>query len=165
MAYKKKAPGERLGNPQLSGGLNYSDLKDGAGGAGLASHAPSLRDDIVIPEADPRWKLGAQSWFRSLKLSGQSQFYEASDWAMAECAAEAYNLFLRTYNASIFAQFVRLSERLAVTHIDRKRARIELVDPPPSDSDEDAADAALLHWHGRLAVVKNAPDDGDDWDG
>jgi hypothetical protein len=165
MAFQKKRPGERLGNPQIAGGLNYSDLKDGAGGAGV-SKAASMRDGIPIPDADPKWKPAARSWFNSLKLSGQSQMFEASDWATAVAAANAYDVFMRTWNASIFAQFVRLSERLGATLVDRKRSRIELEDPPPADADEEAADAALLHWHGRLAVVRDLPpDDGDDRDG
>jgi hypothetical protein len=166
MGFQKKRPGERLGNPQIAGGLNYSDVRDGARGvSGLASKAPSLRDGIPIPDADPKWKPAARSWFNSLKLSGQSQMFEASDWATAVAAANAYDVFMRTWNSSVFAQFVRLSERLGATLVDRKRARIELEDPAPADADEEAADAALLHWHGRLAVVRDlAPDDGDDRD-
>jgi hypothetical protein len=114
----------------------------------------STREGIPIPEPDADWKAPARSWFNSLKLSGQSAFYEASDWATAVAAARAYDIFLRTYNASIFAQFVKLSERLGVTVIDRKRSRIELSDPEPEDVDEDAADAAVLGWHGRLKAVE-----------
>ncbi len=157
MAYQRKRPEDRIGNPHYA----KSDPRNDDHGGGIpVSRAPSLRDDIPIPDADPKWKLGAQSWFRSLKLSGQSQLYEASDWAMAVSAAGAYDLFLRTYNASIFAQFVKLSEKLAVTHIDRKRARIELAEPEPTDADEDAADATVRHWAGELYVVPGLQDDG-----
>jgi hypothetical protein len=96
----------------------------------------------------------AQSWFRSLARSGQSDFYEASDWATAVAAAQAYDIFLRTYNASVFGSFVRLSERLGVTVIDRKRSRIELDDPEPQDEDEDAADEAVQGWQARLRIVQ-----------
>jgi hypothetical protein len=113
----------------------------------------STREGIPIPGPSPKWKPQARSWFNSLKLSGQSEFYEASDWATAVAAAQAYDVFLRTYNASIFAQFVRLSERLGCTITDRKRSRIELGEPEPTDEDEDAADAAVLDWHGRLHSV------------
>jgi len=118
------------------------------------SEGKSARDEIPIPVADPSWKPKARSWFNSLKLSGQSEFFEASDWSTAVAAADAYNLFLLTWNASIFAQFVRLSERLGCTVIDRKKSRIELAEPDPTDEDEDAADEAVRGWHGRLTVVK-----------
>jgi hypothetical protein len=114
----------------------------------------SRRGDIPIPNADPEWMPLARSWFNSLKLSGQSDFYEASDWATAVAAAKAYDIFLRTYNASILASFVRLSERLGATITDRKRSRIELDDPEPADADEDAADEAVQGWQSRLRVVK-----------
>jgi hypothetical protein len=113
----------------------------------------STNGNFPIPDPDPKWKPTAQSWFRSLKLSGQSEFYEPSDWATAVAAAQAYDVFLRTYNASIFAQFVRLSERLGCTISDRKRSRIELDEPDPTDDDEDEADDAVNGWHGRLKVV------------
>ena len=96
------------------------------------------------------WLPQARSWYNSLRLSGQSDFYEASDWATAICAADAYDKFLRTYNASILALFVRLSERLCATAVDRTRAGIELGEPEPRDSDEDAADAAIIDWQARL---------------
>lgn len=114
----------------------------------------SRRAGIPVPEADPEWRLEAQSWFRSLARSGQSDFYEASDWATAVAAAQAYDIFLRTHNASIFGSFVRLSERLGATITDRKRSRIELEDPEPEDADEDAADEAVQGWQARLRIVK-----------
>ncbi len=109
------------------------------------------RASIPIPDADERWRPEAQSWFRSLKLSGQSSLFEASDWACAVAAAQAYDIFLRTYNASLLAHFVRLSERLGCTIVDRKRARIELDEPDePTDHDAEHADATILQWQERL---------------
>lgn len=113
----------------------------------------STRDGIPIPGANPKWKPEAQSWFRALKLSGQSEFFEASDWATAVAAAGAYDIFLRTYNGNILTQFNRMSERLGCTVIDRKKSRIELAEPEPTDEDEDAADEILSEWQGRLHSV------------
>jgi hypothetical protein len=114
------------------------------------SVAISKRHGIAIPEPSPRWCPQARSWYNSLKLSGQSDLFEASDWATAVAAAEALHVFYRTRNASILGQWVRLSERLGVTVVDRKRNRIELVDSGAMDQDEDAADAAVLAWHKRI---------------
>jgi hypothetical protein len=165
MAYQKKRPEDRIGNPHYARG---DPRNDGPGGQGMpVSTAPSRRQGIPIPNADPKWKPEARSWFNSLKLSGQSAMFEASDWATAVAAAQAYDTFLRTWNASIFAQFSRLSERLGATFADRQRARIDLSEPEPADADDDAADAAVLGWHSRLGqhghhgmYVVPDPDDG-----
>jgi hypothetical protein len=84
--------------------------------------------------------------------------YEASDWATAVAAAQAYDIFLRTYNGSVLANFVRLSERLAVTIADRQKARIELSQPEPRDHDEDAADASVTNWQKRLRHLRPVED-------
>jgi hypothetical protein len=143
---KTKRPEHRYGSRpgNLDDDPRYIQIARGQSGNGR----------IAIPEADPHWKPTARSWFNSLKLSGQSDFYEASDWATAVAAAQAYDVFLRTYNASIFAQFVRLTERLGCTISDRKRSRIELGEPDPTDEDEDEADEVVEGWHGRLRVVE-----------
>jgi hypothetical protein len=121
-----------------------------------AAQQPRLRGQtrrasIPIPDADEHWLPEAQSWFRSLKLSGQAEFYEASDWATAVAAAHAYDIALRTFSPGWIANFVRLSERLGVTVVDRKRARIQLDEPDePEDHDEDAADNVVHGWQERL---------------
>jgi hypothetical protein len=118
-----------------------------------ASRGTSRRAGIPIPQPSPKWHPAAQSWFRSLALSGQSEFYEASDWSTAVAAAQAYDMSLKWGNASFFGQFVRLSERLGATIIDRKRSRIELQDQDFPDTDEEAADEAVKGWQGRLHAV------------
>ncbi|MEV5479370.1 MULTISPECIES: hypothetical protein [Streptomyces] len=42
-----------------------------------------------VPPADEVWHPIAGRWYASLVQSGQSQFYEASDWATALYLAEA----------------------------------------------------------------------------
>jgi len=118
------------------------------------------REVPVIPTANPNWVPIARSWFNSLALSGQSSLYEASDWATAVTAAAMLDIGLKTHNGAILASFVRLSERLAVTYIDRIRSRIELVDPEREDADEDAADNVVRGWQSRLAEYQRRPDNG-----
>ena len=108
------------------------------------------RDGIPIPVASPEWKPQARSWFNSLGLSGQSEFYEASDWATAVAAAQAYDMWLRTQSPGILSQFVRLSERLGATLMDRRRGGMDLDDPEHSDADEEAADKTVKDWQLRL---------------
>jgi hypothetical protein len=145
MVAKKKRPEQRTGAG--SGAANDPRYIKVSAGTATGSGHP-------IPQADPSWKPKARSWYNSLALSGQSELFEPSDWMTAVAAADAYDVFLRTHNASILAQFTRLSERLGSTITDRKRSRIELEEPPADDEDEEAADQAVLGWQGRLHSVK-----------
>lgn len=142
----KKKPEERTGAG--SGALNDPRFI-------TVSKGKSRRDEIPRPAANPQWHPQARSWYNSLALSGQSEFYEASDWATAVVAAQVYDMFLRTRHANLLPSFLRLSERLGVTVIDRKRNRIELSDAETTDQDEEAADEAVIAWHGRLGIVKD----------
>lgn len=144
MPAPKKKPGQRTG----AGSGRADDPR-----FIKVSQGTSAGGDLPIPEADPTWKPKARSWYNSLKLSGQSEWFEPSDWATAVAAADAYDTFLRTHNASILAQFVRLSERLGATLTDRARSRIVLEEPITEDEDEDAADQAVQGWQGRLHSV------------
>src|SRR5690242_2825165 len=49
---------------------------------------PSIRPLQAVRAGALRtsWLPEAQGWFRSLKLSGHAEFYEASDWATAMAA-------------------------------------------------------------------------------
>lgn len=147
MAAPRKRPDRRTG----AGTGHANDPRFIKVTSGLAADR-----DFPIPDADKAWHPKARSWYNSLKISGQTEFWEPSDWATAVAAADAYNVFLRTHNASILAQFVRLSERLGATLSDRKKSRIELEEPVQEDEDEKAADAAVQGWQGRLHSVPSA---------
>jgi hypothetical protein len=150
MAYKKKPPGERIGHARYAkSDPRYQDQ------GGPVTRGITRRDGIAIPEADPSWLPIARSWFNSLKLSGQCDLYEASDWMTAIAAAKALDMGLRSYNASLFAQFARLSERLGATFADRARARIVLDVPDVTDTDEDAADTVVYGWQSRLNAYRD----------
>jgi len=143
MAYQRKRPEDRIGHPHHAKGMGPE--------SGPVSRGRSRRREIpAIPEANEQWLPQARSWYNSLRISGQSEFYEASDWATAVIAAQTYDRFLRTYNASILASFVRLAERLGATLTDRRRAGIELAEPERTDADDEAADAAVIDWQKRL---------------
>jgi hypothetical protein len=118
------------------------------------------RANIPIPDVDDRWLPEVQSWFRSLKLSGQCAFYEASDWATAVAAARSYDMAIRTQSPGWFANFAKLSARLGATIGDRRQARIELDEPHTrADADEDHADNVIQGWQERLAAHRDK--DGD----
>jgi hypothetical protein len=117
-----------------------------------------------VPESSPRWLPQARSWFNSLALSGQSEFYEASDWATAVIAAQLLDTFLRTRSIPVFKEWRLLTARLGITIADRHAARILLDEPEPEtprDEDEEAADATILGWHRKLKMVGDDDEDED----
>jgi hypothetical protein len=92
-----------------------------------------------VPEGDPSWHPVAASWFDSLKASGQSDFYEPSDWAIAVYVAEAMsrNLGDGKFSAMLFQSVMSAMSELLTTEGARRRARLELergVEAPVSPS-------------------------------
>lgn len=97
-----------------------------------------------IPAADKTWHPIALQMYRSLRQSGQSAFFEASDWATAKLAAEATSRLLQSekFSAMLLAAVDAMWSRLLMTEADRRRLRIEL-ERPAVDEDEAAAVAYL----------------------
>jgi hypothetical protein len=81
----------------------------------------------VAPEPLTSWHPLAQEWFVSLGKSGQSDYYEPSDWAQA-----AYVAQLMTYTltggatATLVAQVLAGMDRLLTTEAARRRLALEL---------------------------------------
>ncbi|MFG3223270.1 hypothetical protein ACGF07_00595 [Kitasatospora sp. NPDC048194] len=89
--------------------------------------------DVEIPDGDPDWHPIAQRLWDSLKSSGQSDFYQNSDWAFAFSLCEDLSHYKNAGKRSgqmlqtIYSAF----ERLLVSEGDRRRVRIELHEPEP----------------------------------
>lgn len=91
---------------------------------------PDLPD---LPEPDPLWHPIATDWYLSLQESGQAQFYEPSDWAVARYAAELMSRGLssdRAPNGQYVAALNSVMTSLLTTEGDRRRARMELERKP-----------------------------------
>jgi hypothetical protein len=86
--------------------------------AGAQTQAPALR-----PGLHPL----AAAWYQSLSASGQSRFYEPSDWMTAQVIAEGIDSFAREPRASLLSTILSGSANLMVTEGDRRRLRLELV--------------------------------------
>src|SRR6478609_9459090 len=56
---------------------------------------PKVAGKVKPPKPDTSWHLVAKRWFESLAKSGQSEFYEPSDWAMAAVLAESMSRDLK----------------------------------------------------------------------
>ena len=107
---------------------------------------------VAKPPSAPRgWHPVARRWFSSLKASGQSQFYEASDWATAFVVAEDMS---RAFHAegpvggAAMAAWLRAMASLMVTEGDRRRVRLEL-QAPDAAADADAEVASIHAFRDR----------------
>ena len=108
--------------------------------------------DVVVPDADPDWHPVARMWFESLAGSGQSVFYEPSDWATAYVVAESISrefggqpivvgsgkdATVEMHNlppkGASLAAWLKAMTSLMVTEGDRRRLRLELARPPADE--------------------------------
>lgn len=109
--------------------------------------------EVEIPEADSNWHPIAIDWFESLALSGQSIYYQPSDWQVARLVAEGMSrmLTMGKFSAIAFQAIMSSMTSLLVTEGDRRRMRLELERAKPADPDEDASVTVLSDWAKRLA--------------
>lgn len=99
---------------------------------------------VAIPKPSTNWHRAALAWYRSLEDSGQSKFYEPSDWAVAWLIAESMSRDLKPQVVGVseltgkpvraqipmkgasLAAYLKAMTALMVTEGDRRRARLEL---------------------------------------
>lgn len=88
--------------------------------------------DVEIPEAREGWHSTAAGWYAALAASGQSRFYEPSDWQNAHYCAELIHQSLtgEKVNAQLIAQIRGLMTDLLVTEGARRRVGLEIVRKP-----------------------------------
>lgn len=117
------------------------------------AQAPAA-DNVSIPPPNPEWSPPATRWYLSLAESGQSIWFEPSDWAQAwiwtEFLSRALNQGERPSSQLIAAWSAGASE-LLTTEGARRRMRIELARAEKADADEDAAVAALDEYRARFS--------------
>lgn len=108
---------------------------------------------VEIPEADPEWHPISLMLWESLATSGQSAYYQNSDWAFAFSLCEDLSRYKASgKRSSQMLQTIYSSmSNLLVTEGDRRRVRIEL-DAPQPDVDE-ASVTVLAEYRAGLAVV------------
>lgn len=92
-----------------------------------------VKDDVPRraakpPRVSPSWHPLMKDWFRSLKESRQSMFYEPSDWQTARLLAEVMSEELNSekgVKASMLAEFNSAAGSLMTTEGERRRLRVE----------------------------------------
>ena len=119
--------------------------------AGPAEQAPG--GDVVALDADPSWHRVAAHWYEALGRSGQSAFYESSDWALAYAVAESMSREFskpEPVSASAFQGWLKAMTSLLVTEGDRRRLRLELERQGPAESEGGADVSELDEYRRRL---------------
>ncbi|MFD8257746.1 hypothetical protein ACFV19_02115 [Streptomyces griseoluteus] len=103
---------------------------------------------------NPRWHPIAKRLWDSLKQSGQADFYQQSDWALAYSLCEDLSYYKKSGKRSgqmlqtIYSAF----ERLLVAEGDRRRVRIELHEPEPEE--QSAAVLAIADYKKDLGLAE-----------
>jgi hypothetical protein len=101
--------------------------------------------EVEVPPADEAWHPVARRWFESLAESGQSAFYEPSDWATAQLLAESMSRDLLTgepVRGAALAAWLKGMSSLLVTEGDRRRVQVELIRPSGEEGDADVSELA-----------------------
>lgn len=108
---------------------------------------------VVVPHADPEWHPIADKLYRSLKSSGQSDFYQNSDWALAYSLCDDLSHFKQSGKRSAqMAQTIYSAlSNLLVSEGDRRRVRIEL--SAPEAEEEPASVTAIDAYKKQLGVA------------
>lgn len=83
--------------------------------------------EVTIPEPGA-WHDTAVAWYRSLEQSGQSRFFEPSDWQSAHFTAQMMDKCLRAddVSAQMVAQVRGMMTDLLSTESSRRRVGLEL---------------------------------------
>jgi len=123
--------------------------------------------NVKPPAAKREWHPIAKAWYKSLADSGQSEFYEPSDWAMALIVAESIHRDLepqvvgiaeRTGEAVMekvpmkgasLSAYLKAMTALMVSEGDRRRAGIELERAGASEADKTPVGVVALDEYRR----------------
>lgn len=120
---------------------------------------------VTIPNAPRDWHPIARRIWDSLKTSGQSEFFQDSDWAYAYSLCEELSLYKKPkVNSSgeeyhkrspeMFKALLSGMEKLLMTEGDRRKVRVELHEPEPEQ--DEASVLAIADYRAELGL-----DEGD----
>lgn len=98
----------------------------------------------------------AKRFWDALRRSGQAQFYEPSDWAVAELVVISIDTFARKPSAMMLAAINSMLSGLLVTEADRRRIGLELEKPAPvTDGEGDPKVTALDAYRDRAQALSS----------
>lgn len=110
----------------------------------IAVEAPELGLDITGI---------ARDWYDSLKTSGQSRYYEPSDWQTARLVAMAIAGYAERGGAETLKAIMSSMASLLATEGDRRRVRMEIDRSEPDTDAEDAKVAQMSRYRRKTNVA------------
>lgn len=115
--------------------------------------------EVKIPNASRDWHPIARKLWDSLKTSGQADFYQNSDWALAYSLCDDLSYYKKSgkRSAQMLQTIYSTMSNLLVTEADRRRVRIELDQPEEGQTDE-ASVAVLDDYKQKLGLVPPLPE-------
>ena len=122
------------------------------------NNSPAARKAVAagkpkrIPSADKNWPPRVKEFYRACLASGQTEFWEPSDYALLRVACDVLADAAGTASATMYAQFIRLTSDLLLTETARRKAYVELVAEIEADTRESASDRVRQ----MLSVVPDA---------
>lgn len=136
--------------PKRTESLNGHRSKEELAGSRITKAAGA--DDVSQPVADPDWHPIAVRLWKSLGESGQSRFYEPSDWAVAYSLMDDLSHYKASSKRSgqMLATIMSALSSLLVTEGDRRRVQIELARATGVDDPEAGKVAVMDKWRQRL---------------
>lgn len=98
------------------------------------------------PPEDREWHVTAKRMYRSLRKSGQTEFWQQTDWEYARLTMDQMSRAMNSaeekpMKATFLAEINQMLSRLMFTEPDRRRARIEL--QHASEGGDNAEDATV----------------------
>lgn len=102
-----------------------------------------------VPPASEEWAEEARRWYESLAESGQSRYFEPSDWAYARLLARLLSdqLGKARPSSEMMKAILTAMNDLGTTEGARRRLRIE-VERPASDAGDPGAELIILDGMG-----------------
>ena len=103
--------------------------------AETATTKVEMAGKVEAPDVDPTWHQIAADWYVSLRDSGQSRFFEPSDWAAARLVAHdlSRHLVNKRPSSQWFAAVWSAMADLLTTEGARRRVRMEIERKPDAD--------------------------------
>lgn len=115
----------------------------------------AMGQQVVKPPTEDRaWHPYAKDWFRALKRSGQSQFYQESDWREAKLVAWLITQELSSptgARAGMMDVIFSRADALMTTEGARRRLRVELITPKITDEAKEATVSIMKQYRADLA--------------
>lgn len=110
-----------------------------------------MRGVVEVPDPPAKLHTVAKRWYLSLADSGESQYYEPSDWAAALYVAEAMTKNLRStrFSGQLFSSVWSAMQDMLTTESARRRSRLE-VKRAIEDAEDDDRPTAIDEYKARL---------------